>query len=394
LLVAAGAGWALSAWLLLDTDVPDGLALPGVNAERTFGAELVQRAEDYDRFLYLNWVASQIVLLVVLLVYARRGARFVRESAAGRIGTGMLLGMLGLALVWLAQLPFGLAAHWWQRRHDVSDESYVAWVFGDWAELGAAFLSVCLALVIVMAVAGKLPRHWWLPGTLVFVAIGAGFQLSLPYLLSIGTDPLRDRALLAAARTYEREQRVDHIPVRVERVSDFTDQVNAYAVGVGPSRRVVLWDTLLRAEYADGEAKVVLAHELGHHSSDHLAEGLGWYALFALPGTYLIARVTRRRGGMARPEAVPLGLLVVTALQLAAAPATNWISRRMEAEADWKALTSTRDPQSARALFRTFAETSLGDPAPPTWAHVLLDSHPTLAQRVAMANAYARERSP
>lgn len=245
---AAVAAWAFCAWLLLDTDVPAGLALPDLNVERTFGADLVRQAEDYDRFLYLNWLASQLVLVVVLLVYARRGVGFVRESAAGRIGTGMLLGMLGLALVWLAQLPFGLAAHWWQRRHGVSDEGYAAWVFGDWAELGAAFLSICLALVIVMAVAGRLPRHWWLPGALVFVAIGAGFQLALPYLLSIGTDPLRDRGLLAAARTYERAQRVDHIPVRVERVSDFTDQVNAYAIGVGPSRRVVLWDTLLQEE--------------------------------------------------------------------------------------------------------------------------------------------------
>jgi STE24 endopeptidase len=93
---------------------------------------------------------------------------------------------------------------------------------------------------------------------------------------------------------------------------------------------------------------------------------------------------------MARPEAVPLALLVVALIQLATAPAANWLSRRAEAEADWKALSSTADPAGARDLFVGFAETTLGDPDPPAWSHVLLDSHPTLGQRAAMAEAWAR----
>jgi STE24 endopeptidase len=92
-------------------------------------------------------------------------------------------------------------------------------------------------------------------------------------------------------------------------------------------------------------------------------------------------------------ESVPLALLAVAVLQLALAPAQNWISRRMEAEADWKALQTTRDPAAARDLFVGFARTSLADPDPPAWAHVLLDTHPSLAQRVAMVDAWAA-RSP
>ena len=92
---------------------------------------------------------------------------------------------------------------------------------------------------------------------------------------------------------------------------------------------------------------------------------------------------------MMRAEAVPLGLLVVAALQLVAQPAQNWISRRMESEADWKALQTTHDPQAMRSLFIRFAKDDLSDPNPPTWAYVFFESHPTLAQRVAMANAWA-----
>ena len=158
---------------------------------------------------------SQVALLVVLAVYARTGVRFVRQSAAGRIGTGMLLGMLGLALVWLSQLPFGIAQHWWDRRYGLATEGYVSWAFSNWGELGAEFLSICVALLIVMAIAGKLPNAWWLPGALVFVAIGTAFQFALPYLVSAGTKPLRDPVLLADVRADERAQGLPNIPIRV-----------------------------------------------------------------------------------------------------------------------------------------------------------------------------------
>jgi STE24 endopeptidase len=98
---------------------------------------------------------------------------------------------------------------------------------------------------------------------------------------------------------------------------------------------------------------------------------------------------TRGLGGMGEPRAVPLALLVAAVWALVTTPAQNVVSRRAEAEADWKALQTTRDPAAARGLFREFAVTSLGDPSPPTWAYLLLETHPTLAQRVAMADAWA-----
>ena len=313
---------------------------------------------------------------------------FTRESAAGPIGTGMLLGMLGLGIVWLVALPFRIAAHWWDRRNDQSDMDYLSWLFEDWAVLAAEFLSICIALLIVMGLARWLGERWWLPGAAVFVAIAALFSFVAPY-LDYTTKPLRDETLLAAARSYEGELGLSRIPIRVEEVSADTDQANAYAFGLGPSRRVVLWDTMLQDPFTAGEQKVVLAHELAHHSQDHLPEGIGWFALFAVPGAWILMRVTRRRGGMGTPEAIPLSLLVVVVLQLVTAPLANTISRRMEAEADWKALQVTRDPESLEGLMIGFSKTSLGDPDPPGWVELMLGTHPSLADRVAMARAWA-----
>jgi STE24 endopeptidase len=391
---AAGvAAWALAAWLLLPTVVPDGLDLPPLDVDAVFGRGIVDDAEDFERLFLVLWPLSQAALLGTLWLYARRGARFARESAGGPIATGMLLAMVGLAFAWLSQLPFDLVSFWWLRRHDLYEAGYLEWAFGSYFGLGGLFLAVCLGVLVVMGLARRLGNRWWLPGALVVAAIGGVLTFASPYLV-VDTEPL-PADLRAAAEEYEASQGIDGIRFEVEEVSDETPLANAYAVGVGPSRRVVLWDTLLDGRFPTGAVEVVLAHEVAHHSSEHLWKGIAWFALFALPSAYLLMRVTRRRGGLARPEAVPLALLTVAVLQLALAPATLWLSRRMEAEADWKALQTTQDPAGARQLFTGFATTSLGDPDPPAWSQWLLGSHPTLADRVRMANAWAaRRRTP
>ena len=385
--------WAWCATSLLRTSVPSGLPDIRIDTAAVFGETLVRRATHVNRFFVVVWLISQIALVATLWIYARRGPRFASESAAGPIGTGMLLGMLGLGIAWLVQLPFGLLNVWWARRYDLSEIGYLEWAFGGWIELAAVFTSICITLLIVMFLARRLGEAWWIPGAAVLVVIGAAFAFAQPYLLG-ETKPLRDPALARSATELETKQGVSEIPIAVEDVSGTTSQANAYAVGLGPSRKIVLWSTMVDGTFSDGEVRAVLAHEIAHHASDHIPKSLVWFALFALPGAWVLMRATRRRGGMGEAAAVPLALLVVAVMQLVALPAQSWISRRMESEADWKALQSTRDPDAVRGLFVGFAETSLGDPDPPTWAHLLLDSHPTLAQRVAMAEAWKRTHAP
>jgi STE24 endopeptidase len=384
------AAWAAAAWSLWQSRVPGDLKLPAVDLTKHVDEETLDRADRYETFLRWEFLVSQLVLLGVLAVYARYGIRFAKESAAGRIGTGMLLGMIGFALVWLSQVPFRLVEAWWARRYDQSDSGYVETLFANWLALGAEFLFVSFALAVVMALAGRFPRRWWLGAAPVFVALGALFAFIFPYLTF--TDPLEDRALAADARRYAEEQGTEPIPVRVEDVTDFTSAPNAYAAGFGPTRRIVFWNTMLDGRFGDGELRVVLAHEIAHHSRDHIPEGIAWYALFALPGAWLIALATRRRGGMARPEAVPLSLLVLVALNLASLPLYNAISRHMEAEADWVAHETVEDPDAAADLFANFTIESLNDPDPPTWSYLLFDSHPSVEERIAMAEAWRERR--
>ena len=393
LALAAGAAlWVLAALALLKTTVPGDLRLPATPASRYFTSAQLDQSGSYETFIEVNGILSGIALVAALAVYARHGHRFTRESAAGRIGTGMLLGMLGFAFVWLAQLPFGLAQLWWERRHAVADQDYVTWVIDDFLALGGTFLFISAALVIVMALARPLPRTWWAPGAAVFVALTLLLALVSPYLLP-DVHPLRRPALAADARQLARAEGVAGTEVSVQRVRRFTDEPNAGALGLGPTRRVVLWDTLLDERFSRPELRAVLAHEFAHVARGHILRDVGFFALFALPAALLIFAVTRGRGGMARPEAVPVALLVLVLLQLAASPLQNAVSRRLESEADWQALQTTRDPQGAIALYRELAVAARQRPDPPGWIVTLSHSHPPIMDRIRMAEAWrARER--
>jgi len=382
--------WLVAAYLLWPTDVPDDLKLPSVDETHLFDAALLDETEDFERFLRWNDIASNVVLLVVLVLFAWRGWRFARESAAGRIGTGMLLGMIGLALVWIAQLPFAIAGIWWEKRYDIVTAGYVEWVLENWLVLGAQFLFICLWLLITMALAAPLRDRWWFAAAPVFAALALLLAFLTPYLVPDQRDP--DPALAADARRIARATGEEGVELKVQEIGDLTEAPNAFAAGLGPSRRVVLWDTLLEPPFDRDEVRVVLAHEYGHHESGHIWKGLAWYALISLPILFVVARVARRWGGLYQPRAVPVALLALVGVSLVVQPFDNLITRRMEMEADWVALETTKDPDSARELFEEFADTALQDPDPPEWAHVWFDTHPSILDRIAEATAWQNRR--
>lgn len=368
------------------TVVPDDLKLPSVDENRVFGDALLDRTDTYERFLRWNGIAAQLVLLTVLALFAWRGWRFMRESAAGRIGTGMLLGMIGLALVWIAQLPFAVADLWWQKRYDVVKAGYLEWAFENWFALGAQFLFVCFWLLITMALAAPLRDRWWLGAAPVFAGLALLFAFITPYLVPDQHKP--PTSLAADARQIAREEHLEGIDLKVQRIGDLTEAPNAFAAGLGPTRRVVVWDTLLRPPFDHEEVRVVLAHEYGHHKSQHIWKGLAWYTLLSLPILFVVARVAARWGGLYTPRAVPVALFALVVVYLVVQPFDNLISRRMEAEADWVALNTTRDPEAARELFEKFSETALQEPDPPEWAHLFFDTHPSIVERIGEATAW------
>jgi STE24 endopeptidase len=396
LALGLGGAIAIGAWIfallqLWQTSVPSDLSLPSLDPARYFTQEQIDRASSYQEFLRIDALLALIATLVALGIYAVKGPAFVRESAAGRIGTGMLLGMLGLGFVWFAQFPFGLVELWWERGHDVSSQGYVEWIIDYFLAAGGEFLFISLAMLIVMALTGVWRRAWWIAAAPALVAVMLAFGFVQPYLIP-DQHPVHDQAIAADADKLAAAEGIPGTTVRVQDTHNLGGSPNAEATGLGPTQRVILWDTLLR-RFPRPEVRVVLAHELAHLSRDHLWKGFGFMALLALPIALITALVARRRGGLYEPAAVPLAIFVVAAPLFATLPLQTAFTRRLEAEADWVALNTTHSPAAMTGLFQRLGRLSRAQPDPPGWDQFLFGDHPSVIQRIEMARAW-RERNP
>jgi STE24 endopeptidase len=383
------AAWVVAAAYLYRTSVPRTLSLPHVDEASYWSAHELERAESFERFLTADNLLATLVGAVALFVLAVWAPGFARGTGLGPVGAGIIVGMVTIVVIWAVSIPFGLAEQWWYRRHGLSHESYLEWLVAPWSELGALAALALFLIAVTMALARWIGRFWWIAGAPVFVSLAAFFAFVLPFLDYYDQRPVSTEPELAASLP-EIESRSGAGPtdIRIAHVSDTTTLVNAYTEGLGPSERVVLWDTFLDGRFTMDQVRVVLAHELGHVAKSHILKSLAWYALFAFPLALLVAELTRRRGGMGEPGNVPLAALILVILGFGLAPAENAITRRYEAEADWIALQSTGDPDSARQLFVQFVGSDLEDPTPSFWEKQLFGSHPSVAERVAMTRAW------
>lgn len=369
--------------------MPGDLDPVAVEPGEVFSRAHLERSDRYERFLRANWATATVIHVGVLLAVVRLAPRSRWRGIPGGVG----LGVIALVAGWLATLPFILAAHWWRRRYDVSDAGYGTILVDPWLERIGSLAVAAAAIVLFMLLARRLGDRWWVAGGPVFVLVGSVFLLAQPFLLAPRLEPLRDRELVAEIQSLAREQGVGEIDVEVRDASRRTRALNAEFYGVGPTKRIVIWDTALE-RLSRQELLALVAHELGHVEARHVWKGVGWLALFALPAAYVVARVTRGRGGLGEPAAVPLALLAITVLQVALLPATNAISRRYEREADWLSLRATDDPEAFESLTVKLAEAALADPDPPRWARVVLETHPTPLERIGVARSLLRGEAP
>ena len=207
--------------------------------------------------------------------------------------------------------------------------------------------------------------------------------------------PLQDGPLRAGVLQLAEDEGVHVDDVLVADASRRTTTLNAYVSGFGGTRRVVLYDNLVRGVPRE-EALSVVAHELAHARHDDVLHGSLLGAAGAVPGIGLLGlvlgRATARRA--ARPEmqntagdpaVVPRVLALVAVAGLLASPVQNGISRKIETRADVDAIVATGDPEAFVELQQQLATRSLADLTSPAWSQFWFGSHPTTRERIAIA---------
>src|SRR5581483_314370 len=167
-----------------------------------------------------------------------------------------------------------------------------------------------------------------------------------------------------------------------------TTAANAYVTGLGPTKRVVLFDTLLD-RYDRDEVRGVVAHELAHVRYRDVRRGIAYAAIVAGPAALATAQLSRLLTAEAgTPEALPGLALAAGLVGAPIAVTSSRLSRSIERRADAYSLDLTRAPEAFISFERRIVLQNVADIDPPRWLQALLASHPSTAERIGAAVAF------
>ncbi len=377
-----------------------------LDALHSLPPDAVVRGKDFAAAVRLTlYVTLGIGLLVTLgLGFSPLGARLV--EAAGRVGGGgwvaqaLLGGAVLVAIGELAVLPVAAWRETVMRRYGLSTQTWGSWTVDLLKGYAVAAVLGAVTLLAFYGVTRLWPRWWWAAAAAGAAGLVVLFSFVFPVLVEpifnrftpMPEGDLRTSLLALAAR--------DGVPVRDVLVADAsrrTTALNAYVSGLGPTRRIVVYDTLLR-EAPPEQVEAVVAHELGHAKHNDVLTGTLVSAFGAAAGVcalYLLGSWT----GLLRQAGVssivdPRGLALLAALATLAGvvslPMQNLLTRRIEARADAHALELTRDPSTVEQMEQRLATSNLADVDPPRWYYLIFASHPSIVERMAAARAFSR----
>lgn len=376
-----------------------------VDVRAYFAPDDIARARRYGHPQLALHAAASVTQAGVLAVFAARAPRLpggaaarsptrperpLAQAAAVGVGLSLAVGAAPLPLRALARrraLAAGLAT-----------QSWGAWTV-DLLKGGALGLTLNAgAAPVAVALMRRRPRGWWLPASGVAVAGAA----TLTFLAPVVLDPLfnsftplpegqtRSDVLELAARAGVSVGEVYEVDA-----SRRTTAANAYVGGLGASKRVVLFDTLLR-EFTREETRLVVAHELAHVRYRDVPRGLAHLALSAPAALYAAVQLTQRLDRSAAPRAsaatLPALVLSLGIVSAAVGAVACGLSRAVERRADAFALRLADAPAPFISFERRIVAQNLADPDPPRWLTSLMGTHPSAVERIGIALAYARAR--
>jgi Zn-dependent protease with chaperone function len=351
----------------------------------------------------LEFAGFAVSLIVLLAIIRLRIAPRLRHWHPAPFSAAIWI------LVSVFDLPVDACRHFFSVHYGISIESWLGWLV-DWGK-EQALSAVVEAMLIwpFYALLRRKPRNWWIPVWLASLPLLVAGAFAGPLLI----EPMFNRFepleknhpdLVVQIERLLRRAGVSIPPDRIYEMdaSARTTALNAYVSGFGPSRRVVLYDTIIRKENGP-PLLTTFGHELGHYVLGHFERGLGFAAALLLVALLISEHAVRgavRRWGqrldLRSPEdraTLPLFLLLFLVLGFVAEPLSNAFSRRLEHQADVYSLEVTHGivPDAAQAAAQAFqieGETDLDPPDPSPLTVFWFYSHPPTSDRLRFALNY------
>ena len=374
--------------------------------ERVPVPEPTPEALSYYRSGNVLWVITNVwgLLIPSLILFAGVSARL--RTWAQRLGRKWFF-TIGLyfiaftAIVFLVDLPLSYYQGY-VRQHDygLSNQTFGKWTQDQVTGLIVGIIGGVLFLWVPYLLLKKSPRRWWLYTGLLAIP----FIVMVSLIQPIWIDPLfntfgpmKDTALEADILRLAERAGIEGSRVYEVAKSEDTNAVNAYVAGVGTTKRIVLWDTIL-AKLNREQLLVVMGHEMGHYVLGHIwklilsMSALIIGALYAVHRTsgWMIARYRDRFGFSELSDVASLPLIIVlfSVASLVVTPVALAIQRHFEHEADRFGLEITQDNYAAATAFVKLQQENLGMPRPGPLYKWWRASHPPLGERIDFSNDY------
>jgi STE24 endopeptidase len=365
-----------------------------VEARAYFSAAQIEKGEDFRTGQLWIFLGQSVIGLAMLALIVKRPPERLAAIRRPVLAGAAVAAAISVA-TGVAALPLSAVA-----RERAKDVGLVTQGWADWlgdrakSQAIAAGFAAAGGAVLVLGMRRFGPR-WWIPGAVVVVAFGAVTTYAAPIVL----DPLFNDferlprgELRSDVLELARKADVDVGEVYEMDASRRTTAANAYVTGLGHTKRVVLFDTLVD-DFTRAETNMVVAHELGHVHYHDVRNGLIWLAIVAPFGTWAVAVLAERlapRGASLGPRAVPAVALSLALVVPVLTMVSNQLSRQVERRADWFSLELTRDPRTFIGFERRIAVKNVADPDPPALSRFLLGTHPPTLQRIGQAEAFER----
>ncbi len=356
----------------------------------------------FDAVKWASWANLLLGLLVAaLLAFTRLGRRLV--ALVRRLVRRWWLQVIALAvLVAVIQrvvtLPGGVWAQHESRIFGLSTQSWGSWATDAAKTLGVNVVLSGVGLLLLVGLARRFTRSWFIPASVgagvLVVVLSFAYPIVFEPLFNSFT-PLQDGPLRADVLDLAARDGVQVSDVLVADASRRTTALNAYVSGFGSTKRIVIYDTLLRST-PNKQVELIVAHELGHATRDDVVVGTSEGAVaaaMAVLALFLVLRPDRLRrpvgaGSVGDPAIVPVVLGLSVLVGFAVQPVQNTVSRRIEARADDHALQLTQDPRDFTKLQQRLAITNLTHLEPNPVLSFWFSDHPPTLDRIGMALAW------
>lgn len=382
--------------------------LPGAEIVRApwqefFTATDKARSDAYfDDVKWASWANLALSLMIAALVAFSPVGRTLVDAVRERCRRWWVQVVLLVAAVVLitrvATLPGSAWIQHVSQDYGLSTQSWGTWFVDVGKSLGLSFLLTSAGLLILVWLARRFSRTWFVWASVGAAALVFGLSFAYPVLIEplFNTfTPLEDGPLRTELIELADESDVEVSDVLVADASRRTTALNAYVSGFGASKRIVIYDTLLTSA-SDAEISSIVAHELGHASHDDVLVGTlegAVAAALAMPALFLALRPQLLRrgtgaGSVGDPAVVPVVLGLAALVGFLLLPVQNTISRHVEARADADALDLTRDPSTFIEIQQRLAVTNLSHLEPNPVLSFWFRSHPETLDRIGMAQAW------